>query len=164
LIRLNGRPLPLLSASPTLVRAVAPFELSVGDEAALEIHTPPLRTPVEPVRVEAAAPAIEAVAPESARAGAVISIYATGLGAVNPPVASGAVAPLSPLSRTTALPEVLIGGRPAAVQFSGLAPLQVSLYQVNAVIPEGLAPGTADIVLRMNGRDSRAAPIIIMAE
>jgi uncharacterized protein (TIGR03437 family) len=164
LIRLNGSPLPLLSASPNLVRAVAPFDLTPGDQVTLEIHAPPRRLALEPMRVEAAAPVIEGIVPEAVRAGGVISIYATGLGPVNPPVAFGALTPLSPLSWTTAMPEIIIGGRPAVVHFSGLAPLQLALYQVNAVVPQGLAVGPADVVVRMNGRDSRAAPITIMSE
>jgi uncharacterized protein (TIGR03437 family) len=164
LVRLNGNPLPLLSAAPDMLRAIVPFDISAGDEASLEIHTPPRRTPLAPIRVDAAAPAIDAIAPASAKAGAVISIYATGLGAVNPPVPTGVVAPLSPLSWTPAMPGVSIGGRPAVVQFSGLAPLQVALYQINAVVPDGLTPGPAEVVIRAGGRDSGSRSLTIMTE
>ncbi len=34
-----------------------------------------------------------------------------------------------------------IGGQSAAVDFSGLAPFFVGLYQVNARVPEGVAAG-----------------------
>jgi len=39
-----------------------------------------------------------------------IIIYATGLGAVSPPVADGVAGPTDPLAVTTAAPTVTIGG------------------------------------------------------
>jgi uncharacterized protein (TIGR03437 family) len=50
-------------------------------------------------------------------------------------------APLTPLSRTVAPITVTIGGVPATVAFSGLTPEYVGLYQVNLVVPSGIAPG-----------------------
>jgi adhesin/invasin len=47
---------------------------------------------------------------------------------------------------------VTIGGIPASVQYQGLAPGYVGLYQVNAVIPTGVTPGSAvPILMRQNG-------------
>lgn len=67
-------------------------------------------------------------------------IYATGLGAVAPPVPIGSAAPLSPLSRTTVDIQVLIGGVDAQVQFAGLTPGLAGVYQVNLVVPH-VPPG-----------------------
>jgi uncharacterized protein (TIGR03437 family) len=77
------------------------------------------------------------------RAGAVVQIYCTGLGAVTNQPASGATAPSDPLAETTTLPGITIGGAPAKVQFSGLTPGPVGLYQVNAEVPTAASRGVA---------------------
>lgn len=76
--------------------------------------------------------------------GGFITIFCTGLGAVNPPVASGTTAPSSPpLALTTTQPTVLIGGISVPAAFSGLAPGFVGLYQVNVQIPASAPSGSA---------------------
>ena len=76
-----------------------------------------------------------------AKVGEYISIYATGLGDVSNRPAAGAASPTSPLSYTVAAPEVTIGGVPAPVIFSGLAPGFVGLYQINVQVPDGVPTG-----------------------
>jgi len=76
-----------------------------------------------------------------ARIGEVISFYATGLGPVDFPPNSGNVP--ARLATSTTTPTVLIGGVPAPVQFSGLAPCCVGLNQVNVQVPEGTPAGDA---------------------
>jgi uncharacterized protein (TIGR03437 family) len=77
-----------------------------------------------------------------AHAGDVIVIYCNGLGAVNPPVASGAPAPsVEPLARTVNPLTLTTGSVNATVNFAGLAPGSPDLYQVDAVVPSGVTPG-----------------------
>ena len=45
----------------------------------------------------------------------------------------------------------MIGGQPAAVAFSGLAPGFAGLYQVNATVPPGLSAGTSRLLSRSAG-------------
>jgi uncharacterized protein (TIGR03437 family) len=54
--------------------------------------------------------------------GQYIAIFCTGLGPVSNQPATGAAAPSNPLAMTTTVPTVPIGGVPALVTFSGLAP------------------------------------------
>jgi uncharacterized protein (TIGR03437 family) len=61
--------------------------------------------------------------------------------------ASGAVAPSSPLSTTTAIPRVTVGGVSAQVLFSGLAPGSVGEYQINILVPANAPSGSADAVV-----------------
>ena len=78
-----------------------------------------------------------------AQAGDALIIYCTGLGTVDPPVVEGTAAPLSPLSSTKSPVTVMVGDKPAQVQFSGLIPGFAGLYQVNVVMPPGVAAGGA---------------------
>ncbi len=96
-----------------------------------------------------------------ARAGEVVQLYANGLGPVDNTPPSGEITPASPLAQTTLQPEVTIGGQPATVQFSGLAPYNVGLYQVNAVVPASLAPGYHKVVLTIGGVTAKEAYLYI---
>ena len=53
-----------------------------------------------------------------------------------------------------------MNGVPVAVPFAGLAPGFAGLYQVNAQVPE-LAPGTAEVVLTINGLASQNVTMAI---
>lgn len=111
-----------------------------------------------------AAPA--GVTPDSrpAAPGEFISIYCTGLGDTTPRPALGSAAPGNPPAVTLLTPTVTIGGRPATVQFSGLAPGFVGLNQVNVQIPAGVAPGDAvPVVLSIGGATSNTATVAIGA-
>jgi uncharacterized protein (TIGR03437 family) len=88
------------------------------------------------------------VTPSSPAArGETIVLYATGLGAVHPDPGLGNPAAVSPLSRTTTLPTVTIGGKPAQVLFSGLVPGLVALNQLNVVVPADAPSGDVDVVI-----------------
>jgi uncharacterized protein (TIGR03437 family) len=94
-----------------------------------------------------------------------ILIYCTGLGAVaeNQP-ATGAPASSDPtkLAHTSTLPTVTIGDIGATVSFSGLAPGFVGLYQVNALVPAGVAAGSAvPVTIAMGSVTSNTATIAV---
>jgi uncharacterized protein (TIGR03437 family) len=91
-----------------------------------------------------------------------ITIWATGLGAVTHTPDTGAAALVDPLSYTTTVPEVTLGGVPAPVFFSGLAPGFVGLYQVNVKVPEEAPSGNAvDVILTLGGVASNAVTMAI---
>jgi uncharacterized protein (TIGR03437 family) len=76
--------------------------------------------------------------------GTVIQIFATGAGATNPALGAGQPAPTSgALVLTVTQPTVAIGGVNAPVQFSGMAPGFVGLWQINAVVKVRAVCGNA---------------------
>ena len=87
--------------------------------------------------------------------GQVVQLFANGLGPVNNQPASGEQAPASPLTATTTPPEVTIGGQPATVIFSGLAPGFAGLYQVNVTVPAGISAGAQPVVIKIGGHESK---------
>jgi uncharacterized protein (TIGR03437 family) len=91
-----------------------------------------------------------------------IEIFCTGLGPVTNQPPAGSAAGSSPLSLTTTTPFVNIGGAPAAVSFSGLAPGFVGLYQVNAQVPAGVPTGDAvPVVVTIGGIISNSVTIAV---
>jgi uncharacterized protein (TIGR03437 family) len=92
-----------------------------------------------------------------AAVGSTITIYGTGQGPVSPAVPDGQPAPGSPLSATIAAPTadgkaclttqpsvcVAIGSKFGTIEYSGLAPGSVGLWQIKVTIPQGSAAGSA---------------------
>ncbi len=75
------------------------------------------------------------------RGGAVV-ILCNGLGSVNPPAQTGSNS-LDTLRRTTTMPRVLVGARPADIFFSGLSPEFPGVNQLNVAIPADAPVGSA---------------------
>jgi uncharacterized protein (TIGR03437 family) len=92
--------------------------------------------------------------------------YATGLGAMNPPVSDGTGGLGAPpvAHSAVATPAVLVGGITAQVQFAGQAPGYPGVNQINVVIPANAPTGDA-VSLQIRTADgsttSNAATIAI---
>jgi uncharacterized protein (TIGR03437 family) len=96
------------------------------------------------------------------RRGEFLEVYASGLGPVVNPPASGSLASSVTLSPTTSEATVTIGGEEAAVSFAGLAPGFVGLYQVNLEVPQNAPSGGAvELVLRIGGAVSNAVTVAV---
>ena len=94
--------------------------------------------------------------------GDVILLYATGLGPTSPVGITGKAAPhAEPLAITVSQysPTITIGGVSASVEFSGLAPWFVGLWQVNVRVPASAPTGEQPLVLTTGG--SRANPVTV---
>jgi len=177
---LGGQVLPLLFVSERQVNAFVPFNAILNAQLPLVVSRGTSYSVPEMLIVAEAQPAIftldssgrgqgvivrneEGVADATypVRPGDEVVIYATGLGGVSPSVVSGAASPLAPLAQVVASVEVRIDGKPARVDFSGLTPFFVGLYQVNAQVPAGVSAGTAvPVVLTVNGVSSNTVTIV----
>jgi uncharacterized protein (TIGR03437 family) len=107
---------------------------------------------------------------QPASVGDAIQIYFTGGGKATPngdptkpPLATGSVAPLdgSVIYKTVLTPTLTIGGVSAQVLFSGIAPGNAGLYQVNTVIPPGVASGDDLPIVLTFGATSDTATIAV---
>lgn len=86
-----------------------------------------------------------------AQRGDIVIILATGLGAVDPPVANGQNS-TDQLRKTITVPTVLFGGVAATeVDFSGLSPQFVGVNQINVRIPSNAPTGTVPLQLQEGG-------------
>jgi uncharacterized protein (TIGR03437 family) len=90
-----------------------------------------------------------------AQPGEEVAAFVSGLGTVYPPITDGAPGPPGPnLSNTYPAGDIAadISGTPATVQYAGLAPYLIGLYQLNVTIPTTTAAG--DNYLEIFGPDS----------
>jgi len=81
-------------------------------------------------------------------AGEYAFLYAAGLGRVtNTPATAAGATGVAPYSTTQTSVGVRVANLPAEVQFAGLAPGFVGVYQVNFRMPTGVPSGSQDLVL-----------------
>jgi uncharacterized protein (TIGR03437 family) len=79
---------------------------------------------------------------QPARRGEVLHIFATGQGAVLPPVDDGSAAAGKPPSMGVVSPNVFLGGQQMPVLFSGLAPGAAGLWQIDILLPRDAPTGS----------------------
>jgi uncharacterized protein (TIGR03437 family) len=189
-VRMNGVAVPLFFVSPLQINLQVPWELTGQPQASLGVTADGIPGDAVIVNLAASAPGIFTMNQQGSGQGAVliaesgevasvagsikgrtarpvtrgsfVSIYCTGLGAVNNGPVTGAGATNIPLSPTVTVPSVAIGGESANVVFSGLAPGFVGLYQVNAQVPVSAPTGEAvPLVLTQNGVASNMVTIAV---
>ena len=95
--------------------------------------------------------------------GSYVQLFMNGLGPVTNQPGDGLAAPGPPnLATTMAAPTITIGGQPVTdVQFSGLAPGFVGLYQVNVQVPEGISAGAQPITCTIGGVTATTAQLYV---
>ena len=159
-LTVNGQPVHMMFVSSTQVNAQMPAQAT--GSVAIVMHTPGGVSNTLLLTVPATAPAVfqlpvadQGTFPTVIRyvnglmvtssnpvhRGDVLTIYLTGLGAVNPPVSDGNSGAVDPLSRTVITPSVQLGGVGLPVQFSGLVPGYPGLYLLNVSVPSSTPQG-----------------------
>jgi uncharacterized protein (TIGR03437 family) len=163
-VLIGGIAAPLLFVSAGQINAQLPHELGAGGQYDLVVKVGDRYTTPKSVRLAKTAPGIFAyvdgraiaqrpdyslvTAATPARPGEYVILYLAGMGSVDQPVTTGAAAPSQPSARVTAPPVITIGAAAAEVSSAGLTPGAVGLYQVIVKVPESLATGDHEIVLR----------------
>jgi uncharacterized protein (TIGR03437 family) len=174
-VRINGVRVALEHVGPTRIEGQVPFEIQPGT-ASLTVESNGVATAPVSIVIAPSAPAIFLLdgtraaalnldysvntAANPAPTGGFLSVYFTGQGQVDNAVTTGGAAPSDFLSRTLAATSATIGGQPAAVVFSGLAPGFVGLAQANVQVPD-LPPGDYPLVLQVGDATSNAATISV---
>ncbi len=160
-VAVDGVRAPLFNTADSIVEFQLPGDLPVGISSIVVSFNGDMSQTFD-MDVQASTPAILAavkadgspLTAAGAAPGQNITLYATGLGAVNGNLPIGAAEPFAPALTTTALPVVTFGDVSLTVTFAGLSPGFVGLYQVNATIPSasGNAAVSGVIVLTIDGQ------------
>ncbi len=178
-VEINNQRLPLFFVSPNQINAMIPHNYQPVQNAVLRVIRD--NVPGTPVRVDVV-PAVPGIFQQAAGVGVVVNqngsvngptsgerpgraivIYATGLGPVRNPPNPGVPASLTQLSPSLQMASVTIGGLHAAVAFSGLTPGFIGLYQINAVVPNGMETGPYALVLT-SGDGYPSAPVVFFVQ
>jgi uncharacterized protein (TIGR03437 family) len=158
----DGRPAPMIYGSASQANLIVPYEVDGHATTTVALQFGGVTSAAWTIPVAASAPAIFTLdssgqgqaavlnqdnsvngATNPAARGSIIQIYATGEGQTSPRGVTGSVIG-SDLKTPVQSVKVSIGGRDAFVQYAGTAGNSVAgLLQVNAVLPQALAPGRA---------------------
>ena len=150
-VLIGTQAVPLFFASPNQINFQVPGSLG-PTQSAFEVRVAGQRVARGSITTVPRSPGLFAVVDQNgrlgrARRGQSIIIFGTGQGVVTPAIADGAAAPPQPFSMTGTHPGVYVGGREAAVSFSGLAPGYSGLWQINAQVPQDAPSGDVGLVV-----------------
>jgi uncharacterized protein (TIGR03437 family) len=196
-VTFNGIPAPLFFVRSDQINCQVPIELDGQTTATMTVYYHNQVVTGATVPVVPVAPSIFTVAggkgmaamfnqdgsvhsvSNPAAPGSVIQIYMTGQGVVSPPLANGQlVPPTAPFPAAMFPVTVTIGGLSAEVKFAGMAPSLVGLFQVNAVVPPGAAPGAsvpltiaigsassqAGVTIAVKGTAGQPTPVLLQVD
>ena len=132
-----------ITVNPSQPGLLAPTAFSTGSRQYVGALFPDGITYVLPPSVNAGVPA------RRAKAGDVITLYGVGFGPVTPAVPAGQIVQQK---NTLAQPfTVNFGQTPAKLDYSGLAPGFIGLYQFNVIVPSVTAGDAIPVTFTLNG-------------
>ncbi|HWB82543.1 MAG TPA: PQQ-binding-like beta-propeller repeat protein [Bryobacteraceae bacterium] len=174
-VTFNGIDAPLAYVSPTQINGQVPYEVPM-DQVQVVLHSNGAQSAPITVTIAPTAPSIFLIggtwaavvnqdgsinsANNPAPPGSFISLFFTGQGQVDTEVGTGESAPFQTLSNTLADTSATVGGAPASVLYSGLAPRFVGLAQANVQVP-AMDPGVYPITLIVGDSTSNSALIAV---
>ena len=181
-LTVNGVPLSVLFVSPTQINAQLPFNLE--GNVTMILHTPGgvsdnfnfTILPAAPSVFSVTLAGLNAPVPTIIRAannelvtlsnpihhGDTIVIYLTGMGRTNPPVDAGLPAPFDPLAVVLITPQVELGGVALPLNYAGMTPGQIGLYQINAFVPRWVPLGMTQTLKITQSGDSTSMSVRVV--
>ncbi len=173
----NGAPMPIWLANANQINAFVPYTVAGATSIPVQVEVDGVLS--APVTLSVAASAFGVFtangsgtgqgailnqdgsynsATNPAARGSIISLYGTGDGNETPTPGAGMLVLSVPYPAPTASITVTIGGQPADVSYAGAAPfLPAGVTQINARIPQGIAPGDAPIMISVGGLSTTQA-------
>jgi uncharacterized protein (TIGR03437 family) len=154
-VAVDGVRAPLLATGSGSISFEMPGDVAPTGLASIVVFSNGNYSDTQEMTVQAATPSVVSVMHQDGSAvsaaspvipGETLTVYATGLGAVNGTLPIG-YAPYNASNTTLTTPQILVGNQPTTVTYSGLALSSVGLYQVNAVAPSNLPAGASNVTI-----------------
>ena len=169
----DSTPGAVLYAATGQVNAIVPRDAGLRRSVQLTVENNGIASPPVTVDILGATPALFTLngsgggpaaalnqdtsintAANAAARGSIVSVYATGLGEVDPSPGDGEVLNRADYRLSTNV-TATIGGQNADIQYAGAAPgFVVGLYQINLRVPAGIGVGAQQVVVRASGTPS----------
>ncbi len=181
-LTVNGLPIPMILVSQTQINAQLPYQIE--GNVTMILRTPGGISDNFNLTMQPTAPSIfrtgvagfETGVPTIVRARNqevvtlsnpihredTITIYLTGLGNTVPAIEAGVAAGSVPTPVAVVVPSVQIGGQELSVQFAGLAPGQVGVFQINARVPRTVPLGMELPLLVTQGGQSTQVSVRVI--
>jgi trimeric autotransporter adhesin len=183
-VTFNGIAAPLLYLSPGQINALVPFALAGQKSAQVVVQRFQMVSAAFTLALQDTSPGIFTATQSGSGQGAILQkgsnglytyngsdnpaasgtaleIFATGAGVWTPPAQSDVF--LFGSAFTTQPVSVTIGGQAAKLLYAGTLGTQStwSLLQVNAVVPDGVAPGPQRVVLKIGANDNSPQKVTV---
>jgi uncharacterized protein (TIGR03437 family) len=181
-LTVNGQPVPMIFVSPSQINAQLPYQIE--GNVTLILRTPGgvsdnfnlTLLPNAPSIFRTSVAGFEAGVPTIVRArnqelvtlsnpihrDDTITIYLTGLGNTLPAIEAGTAASSSPAPVAVVAPTVQIGSSDLTIEFAGLAPGQVGVYQINAFVPRNVPLGLElPLTVRQGGQTTQVSVRVV---
>jgi uncharacterized protein (TIGR03437 family) len=176
-VLVGGIAAPLIYSGWGQISAVIPFELAGQQSATIRVEHNGVAGPNTLIALAPASPGLFTLASSGrgqaaainqdgsvngasrpAARGSFLIFYATGLGAMSPPVPTGSIPTTAALAQAPV--QVTIGGQPAEVTYAGAAPgLVAGVYQINVRVPASAPAGSEVPVVVQVG--AAASPAVV---
>ncbi|HXA52730.1 MAG TPA: IPT/TIG domain-containing protein [Candidatus Acidoferrum sp.] len=157
-VQVNGKASPIYFVSAGQINFLVPYS-TAGPTATIVVQNNGVNSNTVTVPVSATAPGIYTLDQSGSGSGAILHadfsvvnsgnpaaagetvlIYLTGMGMVTPALDDGTAGTSGTLYKSIGSEiTVLVAGKPGTVLFNGLAPGFPGLYQINVILPAGLA-------------------------
>ena len=169
-VTIDGIPAPLVFVSAGQINAQVPYEIGPG-QSKLIVRQGTLNSPPVTVTIRDIAPGVLPViqnaadgtvnSPQSpAHPGDYITLWLTGQGPLDTPIATGAPSPSDPIAMPLATVAAQIAGIDTQVAFAGMGPGLPGLLQINLIVPE-VPTGGQPLVITVGGVQSNAVTVSV---
>jgi uncharacterized protein (TIGR03437 family) len=168
----HGTPIPRVPLSPIIITTQPAVSIVVVNNGTASPAMRALYYNLQPAIITTDGSHAVALFPDNslvtsqhpAQPGDVLTLYGVGFGPVTPSPATGTAAGSSPPSVINPNPTIGIGGLNAVVNFAGLSPGLVGLYQFNVVVPQGLGSGDSLAAIKMGDQMSNIVSIPVQGQ
>lgn len=179
-VTVQGQSCPVTYSSASQLNIQVPWDVSTGAGSVIVTHDNLTSKPFK-VMVSEYSPALASLdgsgsgigefftpngklitTTNPANAGDTLVTFAVGLGATNPSIATGETTPNPPPFYVTVVsPAITVGGKAAKILFSGLAPGELAIDQLNFALATDTTVGTDTVTLTAGSSSSSAITIPI---